>query len=135
VVSRKSLKDAAAEADFLIVLAPYSPETHRLVDRSVLGALKREAVLINIARGKVIDESALIEALREKRIAGAALDVFETEPLPPESPLWGMDNVIITPRIGGMSDIYAEQASAIMLRNIRAFAAGKLDEVINKVAF
>src|SRR5438874_2482470 len=87
---RSRLKEAAAQADFLIVLVPVRPENHHLVDAAVLGAMKPTAVLINIARGEVVDETALIAALAQRRIAGAGLDVFATEPLPPERPLWGM---------------------------------------------
>ena len=99
IFPRTRLNEAVAEADVFVVLVPYSPETHHIVDRSVIEAMKPGAMLINIARGKVIDEPVLAEFLAQNRIAGAGLDVFETEPLPPDSPLWPMDNVIITPRV------------------------------------
>ena len=134
IAPRNQLASAAAKADFLIVLAPLAAETRRLVGKGVLAAMRPEAVLINIARGPVVDEAALILALQEGRISGAGLDVFETEPLPPASPLWSMKNVIITPRIGGMSDVYAEQASAYLVENVRRFVAGRLDEMVNPVA-
>lgn len=120
---REDLLTAAAQGDFLVVLVPYEPSTHHLIDRRVLDAMPAHARLLNIARGPVIDEAALIAALRDKRIAGAGLDVFCTEPLPPDSPLWTLPNVIITPRIGGMSDSYAEQVLPLLMANVRAYAA------------
>ena len=130
---RTRLHEAAARADFLVLLVPYSPETHHLIDASVLEAMKPTAYLINVARGNVIDESALIEALRMRRIAGAGLDVFAQEPLPHTSPLWTLDNVILTPHVGGMSDVYAEQIVPLLAHNLRAFAAGDRAAMLNRV--
>jgi len=124
VYPRERLTEAVADADFLIVLVPASKETHHLVGAAVLDAMKPSSVLINLARGAVVDEAALIEALSAGKIAGAALDVFETEPLPADNPLWGLSNVIISPHVGGMSDIYAEQALPLVIENLRAFTAG-----------
>jgi phosphoglycerate dehydrogenase-like enzyme len=121
---REALTDAAREADFLIVLAPYSKETHHLVNGTVLDAMKPSAVLINLARGDVVDEGALVRALAANRIAGAGLDVFATEPLPAESPLWALPNVILTSHVGGMSDIYGEQVLPLLIDNLAAFVAG-----------
>src|SRR5262245_33931186 len=92
---RERLKEAAALADFLIVLAPLNQDNLNLIDAGVIGAMKREGVLINIARGGVVDEDALRQALNEGRIAGAGLDVFRKEPLPADSPLWDTPNTII----------------------------------------
>jgi phosphoglycerate dehydrogenase-like enzyme len=86
-----------------------------------------------MARGGVIDEAALIDALRHKRIAGAALDVFSTEPLPQDSPLWTMDNVIISPRLGGLSDIYVEQVMPIVKQNLAAWLRGDRAALVNHV--
>lgn len=130
---RARLAETAARADFLVIVAPYTPETHHLVDARVLAAMPPHAYLINIARGKLVDEAALIAALRSHRIAGAALDVFEAEPLPAASPLWGMPNVIVTPHIGGMSDNYAEQALPVVLHNLRAYLADDRAAMINRV--
>jgi D-2-hydroxyacid dehydrogenase (NADP+) len=130
---RQQLREAVAGADFLVLLTPYSPETHHMIDASVLAAMKPTAYLINVARGGVVDEGALIEALRTHQIAGAGLDVFAQEPLPETSPLWDLDNVIITPHIGGMSDIYAEQVLPLLLHNLRAFAAGDRAAMLNLV--
>jgi phosphoglycerate dehydrogenase-like enzyme len=118
------LKELASAADFLVVLVPYTAETHHLVDAGILDAMKPTSVLINISRGPVVDEAALICTLAAKRIAGAGLDVFQTEPLPADSPLWDLPNVMITPHVGGMSDIYAEQVMPVLIDNIAAYAAG-----------
>jgi len=130
---RERLVSAASIADFLIVLAPYTPENHHLIDARVLGAMPPQAMLINIARGKVIDESAMIAALQEGRIQGAGLDVFEVEPLAENNPLWRMDRVIVTPRIGGMSDIFAKQAAAILTDNLKIFLSGRREAMHNIV--
>jgi D-2-hydroxyacid dehydrogenase (NADP+) len=124
ILPRARLKEAAGLADFLIVLVPHNQDTDRLIDAGVLGAMKPSGVLINIARGGVVDEDALIAALRAKKIRGAGLDVFRTEPLPKESPLWDMPNVFITSHVGGMSDTYGEQVLPLLVDNLRAFVDG-----------
>jgi len=130
---RTQLIDAAGEADFLIALVPYAPDTHHMIDGAVLDALQRHAIFLNIARGPVVDEAALIERLARRAFAGAGLDVFEIEPLPADNPLWRMDNVIVTPHIGGMSDIYATQVLPLVLHNIEAFRAGRITDMRNIV--
>ncbi len=124
ILPRERLKDAAAQADFLVVLVPHKKETHHIIDEAVLNAMKPTGVLINIARGDVVDEQALIRALRSGRIGGAGLDVFHTEPLPKDSPLWDLPNVFMTSHIGGMSDTYGEQVLPLLIENLAAFAAG-----------
>jgi D-2-hydroxyacid dehydrogenase (NADP+) len=119
VLPRAALTEAAAMADFLIVLVPLTPATERLVDARVLAAMKPGGVLLNLARGRVVDEAALIAGLGAGRPAAAGLDVFETEPLPVSSPLWDMPNVVITPHVGGMSDCYAAQALPLVIDNLR----------------
>jgi len=121
---RTRIADAAALADFLIILAPYTKENHHLIGASVIAAIRPEGVLINLARGGVLDEEALRRALLAGRIAGAGLDVFQTEPLPPESPLWDTPNVIITSHVGGVSETYAEQVMPLLIENLRAFVDG-----------
>jgi D-2-hydroxyacid dehydrogenase (NADP+) len=121
---RAQIAIAASVADFLILLAPYTKENHHLVDAATIDAMKADGVLINLARGGVLDEEALRRALLEGRIAGAGLDVFQTEPLPPESPLWDTPNVIITSHVGGMSEAYAEQVMPLLIGNLRAFVDG-----------
>ncbi len=130
---RGRLNEVAARADFLVLLVPYAPDTHHLVNAAVLAAMKPSAFLINVARGNVVDELALIETLRARRIAGAGLDVFATEPLPATSPLWGLDNVIVTPHVGGLSDIYAEQALPYLVHNVRAYLAGNVAGMQNRI--
>jgi phosphoglycerate dehydrogenase-like enzyme len=131
VVGRDRLAEAAARADFLMLLVPYAPETHHLVDRKVLAAMKPSAFLINLARGGVLDEAALIERLQAGRIAGAGLDIFSKQPLPPDNPLWRMPNVIITPNVGGRSDRFVEQTMTVLEPNIRAFIDGRLNDLRN----
>jgi phosphoglycerate dehydrogenase-like enzyme len=133
VFARSELKRLAALADFLVLIVPHTPKTEKLIDAAVLAAMKASAFLINVARGGVLDEDALIEALRQKRIAGAALDVFRTQPLPTDHPLWREDNVIITPLIGGMSDVYLAQAYPVVRDNLRLFLDGQLAAMKNVV--
>ncbi len=124
----------AAEVDFFIIVAPSTPETYRIVSAEVLSSMKPTAYLINLARGDLVDEEALIGALNSKKIAGAALDVFAKEPLPPDHPFWKMRNVVITPHVGGTSDIYVEQAMGIIRENLRRFLRGERKDLINLVA-
>jgi D-2-hydroxyacid dehydrogenase (NADP+) len=133
VLPRDQLLAAAAEADFLVALVPYGPETHAMIGDAVFTAMKPAAFFINIARGKVVDEAALIRHLRSGSIAGAGLDVYEIEPPVPENPLWKMPNVIMTPRIGGMSDTYADQALPLLLANIESFLASRPGDMRNIV--
>jgi phosphoglycerate dehydrogenase-like enzyme len=133
LVPRAQLRDAASLADFLIVLVPLSTQTRHMINEGVLSAMKPGGILINLARGPLVDEQALIRCLRDGRVAGAGLDVFETEPLPAESPLWDMPNVIITPRIGGMSDVYSDQVLPLVVHNLHCFAQGRLNEMKNIV--
>jgi D-2-hydroxyacid dehydrogenase (NADP+) len=130
---RRRLNETVSTADFLVLLVPYSPETHHMIDASVIAVMKPTAYLINMARGGVVDEGALIEALQTRRLAGAGLDVFAQEPLPYSSPLWSLDNVIITPHIGGMSDIYAEQILPLLVHNVRAYVAGDRAAMVNLI--
>jgi phosphoglycerate dehydrogenase-like enzyme len=133
VAPRRHLVEAAGRADFLTLLVPYSPATHHLVGREVLAAMKPQAFLINLARGGVLDEAALIDHLRAGKIAGAALDVFSQQPLQPDSPLWRMDNVIITPNVGGRSDVFVKQTLTIIEPNLRAFVDGRIKDMRNVI--
>ena len=132
---REALAQIARQADFLVALVPYSTETHHLIDASVIGNLPRHACLVNVARGNVVDEGALIEALAQKRIAGAGLDVFAQEPPARDNPLWTLPNVIMTPHIGGMSDTYAQQLAPLLIDNLRKFLGGRRAEMRNLVRF
>ncbi|HEY4527268.1 MAG TPA: D-2-hydroxyacid dehydrogenase [Candidatus Paceibacterota bacterium] len=120
-------------ADFVVITLPHTDETHHLFDREKIQKMKRSAVLINIGRGGIIKESDLIDALSVGTIAGAALDVFETEPLPPTSPLWDMPNVIITPHHSGLSHKYMDRAIDLLIENLRAYVKGKaLPNLVDK---
>jgi phosphoglycerate dehydrogenase-like enzyme len=133
IMPRTQLLEAAALADYLLVLLPYTPEDDKAVDEAVFRAMKPTAFLINIARGGVVDEAALIRALDKKRIAGAGLDVFADHFLPPSSPLWDRKDVFITPMIGGQSDQYDRNALPIVATNLRCFLAGDYGRMINRV--
>ena len=130
---RSALIGQVAKADFIVVLVPYGPGTHHMIDANVFAAMKPDAIFINIARGKVVDQDAMIAALEARRIGGAGLDVFTEEPLPQTSALWRLDNVMITPRIGGMSDSYAPQLTPLVSANIARYLAGDLDGLENRV--
>jgi phosphoglycerate dehydrogenase-like enzyme len=125
---------AATLADFLVLLVPLSPATEKLANARLIAAMKPGAYLINVARGGVLDEEALLLALRERRLAGAALDVYRTTPLPAEHPLWREPRVVLTPHIGGMSDIYFEQAYPVVRDNLRLYLDGRPEALINVVA-
>jgi len=131
VSGEEGLAQLLGQSDFVVLLLPSTAKTQRFITREHLALMKSSAFLINLARGDVIDEQALIAALQEGKLAGAALDVFEKEPLPASSPLWGMDNVIVTPHIAGSSAHYTERASAIVYHNIRAMLDG--GEMMNVV--
>ena len=117
----QTIASMAKDCDYLIVAAPQAPDTVRLVDEEVLDAMKTTGVLINVSRGRVVDEKALITALSSGAIAGAALDVFEEEPLPATSPLWNLDNVIITPHISGFTRDYHEKAALVFKENLQRY--------------
>ncbi len=124
VFSRADLPQAMAEADFTVVLVPYSPATHHLVNARAIAAMKPTGFLVNIARGGCVDEAAVLAALQGGRIAGAALDVFSTEPLPEDSPFWSAPNCIVTPHVGGFSDTYHEQALPVIAANMADWVRG-----------
>ena len=131
MAGRDELVATVRDLDYLVLLTPHTPGTHHLINAAVFAAMKPASYLVNLARGGVVDETALIEALREKRIAGAALDVFSKEPLPGDHPFWDMDNVIITTHQGGFFDDYPAHALPVIEDNLRKFLAGDLDNMIN----
>jgi phosphoglycerate dehydrogenase-like enzyme len=112
------------ESDFVVISAPVTNSTTRLIDADALKAMKQDAYLINVARGALIDQPALIDALEQKQIGGAALDVLEEEPLPPDSPLWDLDNVLITPHQAGISHKLWERQYKLLVDNLRRFVKG-----------
>jgi phosphoglycerate dehydrogenase-like enzyme len=119
------LSELLSKSDFVVLAVPLTHETRHLIGEAELRAMKSSGVLINIARGAVIDEAALVRALKERSIAGAALDVFEHEPLPPESELWDLENVILSPHISGGTEIYNQRAAGIFCENLRRYLAGE----------
>lgn len=121
----QALASMAALCDFLVVAVPLSPETRGLVGRRVFAQMKPTAYLVDVSRGGVVDHGALVEALTEKRIAGAALDVYPVEPLPQDSPLWDLPNTILTPHIAGASSAYYERAAALFAENLQRYLAGQ----------
>ena len=127
------LPEVAGQVDYLILVAPSTPETRKIVGSNVLSCMKPTAYLINIARGELVDEEALIRALEGGMIAGAALDTLPVEPLPADNPLWRAKNIIITPHVGGMSDIYCEQTLPIIEENLRRFIRGERRNLINYI--
>jgi len=128
------LAEAAGEFDFLVLLTPLTEKTRNSVGAKVFAAMKPTGFLINLARGGVVDETALIEALQSKKIAGAALDVFTQEPLPADHPFWSMHNVIITTHQGGFCDVYVDFALPTIEANMQKFLAGDIAGMINVVA-
>jgi phosphoglycerate dehydrogenase-like enzyme len=119
------LDHALSEADFVVLAIPVTPKTHHLMNAERLARLHKDAYLINVGRGVLIDEEALVDALRKNSFAGAALDVTEQEPLPPESPLWEMENVFITPHIAGLTEFMWERHYGHYTENLRRFLVGE----------
>jgi D-2-hydroxyacid dehydrogenase (NADP+) len=127
------LNAAAARADFLINVLPATAENALVFGGKLFAAMKPSAYYINAGRGQTTDEAALIEALQERRIAGAGLDVFQTEPLPPGSPLWELPNVFITPHLGGYTSDYEDLIMPLITENLRLYLAGRQSEMQNIV--
>jgi phosphoglycerate dehydrogenase-like enzyme len=128
-----ALRDMLRESDYVALTLPLTPDTHHLIGRAELESMKRDAVLVNVSRGGVIDETALIDALRAGAIRGAALDVFEQEPLPAASPLWKLPNVVLSPHVSGFTLRYDERAMTLFAENLRRYLNG--EELLNVVNF
>lgn len=129
------LHDLLAQSDVVVLAVPHTPETKRLIGRRELDVVKRGAFLVNIARGKLIDDAAVIDALRDGRLGGAALDVFSQEPLDGSSPYWDLPNVIVTPHTSGALRDYWTPLVALFSENLRRFERGeRLINVIDKTA-
>lgn len=120
----QAIRSMMKEVDFAVVVMPITAETRGMIGAAELSAMKPTAFLINMARGGVVDQGALLAALQERKIGGAALDVFNDEPLPSNSPFWKMPNVIITPHIGGMSVHYNQRAIDLFSENIKRYLTG-----------
>ena len=117
------LTEMLPHCDYVVLIVPYTAATHHLIGRAALRSMKPAAVLVNMARGGVVEETALIEALRAGWISGGALDVFEEEPLPAGSPLWAMPNVVISPHVAGLTPHYLERVIELFGENVRRYLA------------
>ncbi len=134
MVPTSRLADAARNADFVINVLPASAANIAIFDAAVFAAMKPSAYYISAGRGQTVDETALLAALRERRIAGAGLEVFQTEPLPPDSPFWDLPNVFITPHVGGYVIEYEDFIMPLIVDNMRLFLSGRKSEMHNIVA-
>ena len=124
--------DVLSLADYVISILPLTKDTYHSIGENVFNRMKNSSYFINVGRGKVVDERALINALKNKVIKGAALDVFEEEPLREDSPLWDMENVIITPHIAGVTPLYMQRAMEILRENLDAYKEGRtLRNIVN----
>jgi D-2-hydroxyacid dehydrogenase (NADP+) len=133
MIATDRLLDAVRRADYLVNMLPASDDNIGLFGAAVFDAMKPTAYYISAGRGQTVDETALLAALRERRIAGAALEVFQTEPLPPDSPFWDLPNVFITPHIGGYIVEYEDFIMPLIVDNMRLFLAGRPGEMRNIV--
>lgn len=127
----EAVKTMVRDCDFVVITAPLTGHTRGMFDAEVLAAMKKTAFLINVGRGGIVDEDALQHALHSGQIAGAALDVFEAEPLPADSPLWKTPNLIISPHVSGNTEDYNEKAAALFIDNLKRYLGKK--ELLNLV--
>jgi glyoxylate/hydroxypyruvate reductase len=126
VITRQDLDATLPSIDIVVLAAPLTEETEGLMGRRQLGLLPPHAVLVNIARGQIVDQQALVDQLQAGRLGGACLDVFETEPLPADSPLWGMDNVIVSPHSASTVATENEALTDLFIDNLARFADNRL---------
>jgi phosphoglycerate dehydrogenase-like enzyme len=119
------LKAALPSADYVILAAPETPETHHLIGAEQLAAMKPSGILVNVARGSLVEQAALVSALEKRAIGGAALDVASPEPLPPESPLWSLENVFITPHTSGISERIWQRETELLIDNMERWFRGE----------
>ena len=124
IIGQKDFLSTLPLADVVILTCPLTPETFGLMGVDAFAAMRPDAVLINVARGKVVDEAAMIDVLQSGKLAAAALDTFVEEPLPASSPLWGMENVVVTPHAAGETQFYERNVVDILLHNIQAMETG-----------
>jgi phosphoglycerate dehydrogenase-like enzyme len=125
IFPRSALDEMLRRSDFVVLAAPLLSETRALINADRLAVMKADAYLINVGRGPLVDENALIDGLRNRRIAGAALDVFEREPLSDESPLWNVENLLITPHTAGLTDKLWQRHYELFSDNLRRYLAGQ----------
>jgi phosphoglycerate dehydrogenase-like enzyme len=135
VAPPERLRELLPAADVVVIAAPQTRDTRRLIGAAELAAMRRDALLINVSRGKLVDEAALVSALRDTPTLGAALDVFEQEPLPVDSPLWSLPNVLVTPHVSGFRPDHWDAVTDLFADNLRRFESGRpLLNVVNKEA-
>jgi phosphoglycerate dehydrogenase-like enzyme len=135
VVGPDGLQELLTESDIVVLAAPLTPETEGMIDEAAVGAMKRDAWLINVARGRLVDDTALVRALRDNRIGGAALDTFRDEPLPPGSPYWELPNVILTPHTAWSSARVLDRSIDLFCDNLVRFSRGEpLRNVVDPAA-
>jgi len=127
----KALRTLFKDCDFVVITLPLTEETRGIIGAKQLNALKPTAYLVDVSRGGILDHEALIEALNDEKLAGAALDVFPQEPLPADSPLWALPNVIVSPHVAGFSPHYQKRAMALFIENMERYLAD--EELLNKV--
>lgn len=133
VLPPERLHGVLRESDYVVVALPLTVSTRGLMGEAEFAAMKPSAVFINIGRGAIVDEAALLAALRDGRIAGAALDVFVSEPLPPDSPFYDVPNVIVTPHVAGSTPLYFDRVTTLLEENLRRFLDGRpLHNVVDK---
>jgi D-2-hydroxyacid dehydrogenase (NADP+) len=131
VFPASKLDEALAQADFVVLAAPETPETRKMIGAREFALMKPSAYFLNVSRGALVDEPALISSLEQHKIAGAALDVASQEPLPPENPLWQLDNAFITPHMSAVSEHLWERQANLLMENLERWFAG--DELLNRV--
>ena len=127
------LHEVLSRSDYVVVAVPLTDETRGLLGETELGVMGSSSVLVNVARGEIVDEDALTAALQNGHLRGAALDVFEEEPLPSDSPLWDLSNVVVTPHMAGSTPHYYDRCADLFAENYERFAAGDLDAMENRV--
>jgi phosphoglycerate dehydrogenase-like enzyme len=127
------LFEVLKRSDYLVVACPLTEETRGLLGTKELTAMKSEAVLVNVARGEIVDEDALVRVLQQGVIRGAALDVFSEEPFPSDSPLWNLSNVVMTPHMAGSTPAKSERIAELFATNLAAYADDAPDAFVNRV--
>jgi phosphoglycerate dehydrogenase-like enzyme len=133
VFGREGLHRLLAESDAVVVSLPETAETRGMFDREAFARMREGAVFVNLARGRIADQDALVEALRSGRLRGAGLDVFEREPLPADHPLWGLDNVLLTPHVSPVTDRFWRREADLVLHNLRCLLEGRPGDMRNVV--
>lgn len=133
VYPAEDLDEVLHQTEYLVLACPLTEATRGLIDRDAMRTMPSDSVVVNIARGDVVEEDALVESLQQGRIAGAALDVFSTEPLPDASPLWDLPNVLVTPHVSGSTPHYYDRVAEIFIENYEHLAAGDPDGMRNRV--